>query len=232
MSRNYFVSDIHLGINNQKKEEKFLSFLSIIKEKDTLFILGDLFEYFLEYYTVIPKNCLKVLIKLKELQEKGVKVYYLGGNHDYGILKFLKREFNFIIGDKYFDLIIENKRVYISHGDFIDNSFLTKLSRLMTKNPINQFFYSFLHPDIGLPLAQFFIHFSRKKEGNLNLKEEFYNFAKEKITKEKYDIVVLGHLHIPTLIKIEKGYYLNTGDWVNNYTYGVIEKDLIELKKY
>lgn len=232
MSKNYFVSDIHLGINNQKREEKFLDFLSVIREKDSLFILGDLFEYFLEYYSVIPKNCLKVLMKLKELEEKGTKIYFLGGNHDYGILKFLRREFNFIIDDKYFDLIIEDKRVYIAHGDFIDSSLLTRISQFMTKNPINQFFYSFLHPDIGLPLAHFFIHFSRKKGGNISLKDAFYKFAEEKIIKENYDIVILGHLHIPVLIKIDKGYYLNTGDWIDNYTYGIIEKDLIELKKY
>lgn len=232
MKRNYFVSDIHLGINNKKSEEKFLSFLATIREEDSLFIIGDLFDYFLEYSSVIPKDCLKILTKLGELQQKGVKIYFLSGNHDYGISKFLKREFNFIIGEKYFDKIIENKRVYIAHGDFIDNSFLTRLSRFMTKNSLNQFLYSLIHPDIGLPLAHFFISFARKKGGNSNLKDAFYKFAREKILKENYDIVILGHLHIPTLIKIDKGYYLNTGDWINNYTYGVIEKDLIEVKKY
>lgn len=232
MSRNYFVSDIHLGINNQKREAKFLSFLSTIKEKDSLFIIGDLFEYFLEYNSVIPKNCLKVLIKLKELQERGTNIYFLGGNHDYGILRFIKREFNFIVGEKYFDLIIEDKKVYIAHGDFIDNSLLTKISQFMTKNCVSQFLYSFIHPDIGLSLAYFFIHFTRKKGGNLNLKSAFYKFAYEKIVKENYDIVILGHLHIPTLIKIGKGYYLNTGDWINNYTYGLIENGEIQLKKY
>ncbi len=232
MSRNYFVSDIHLGIDNKKREERFLSFLSTMKEGDSLFIIGDLFDYFLEYHSVIPKNCLKVLIKLTQLEERGVKIYFLSGNHDYGISKLLKREFNFIIGEKYFDKIIENKRVYISHGDFIDNSFLTRMSKFMTKNPINQFLYSFIHPDIGLPFSHFFISFVRKKGENSNLKDAFYKFAEEKILKENYDIVILGHLHIPVLIKIGKGYYLNTGDWINNYTYGIIEKDLIELKKY
>ncbi|MEO0130721.1 MAG: UDP-2,3-diacylglucosamine diphosphatase [candidate division WOR-3 bacterium] len=232
MRRYYFVSDIHLGINNKKREEKFLSFLSTMEEQDSLFIIGDLFEYFLEYYAVIPKNCLKVLMKLKELQEREIKIYILFGNHDYGLFKFIKREFNFIVGEKYFDLLIEDKKVYIAHGDFLDNALLTKISQFITKNPVNQFLYSFLHPDIGLPLAHFFIHFARKKGGNLNLKDAFYKFAEHKILKENYDIVILGHLHIPTLIKIGNGYYLNTGDWINNFTYGIFEKDLIQLKKY
>lgn len=232
MSRNYFVSDIHLGINSKERETKFLKFLSLLSPKDNLFILGDLFEFWLEYRLVIPKNSLKILMKLKELKDKGIEIYFLFGNHDYGLKNFLSKEFDFVIGEQFLDLNIEGKRVYIAHGDFIDDSFLTKVSQLMTKFKINRFLYSLIHPDIGLSLAHFFIHSTRIYGRDLTLKEAFYKFAENKIIKENYDVVILGHIHTPTLVKIGDGYYLNTGDWLINYTYGFIEGDNIELKKF
>jgi len=232
LRRNYFISDIHLGINSKEREAKFLKFLSLLLPKDNLFILGDLFEYWLEYRLVIPKNGLKILMKLKELKDKGIEIYFLFGNHDYGLKNFLSKEFDFILGEQYLDLNIEGKRVYIAHGDFIDNSFLTKVSQLMTKFKINQFLYSLIHPDIGLSFAHFFINSTRMCGRDLTLKEAFYKFAENKIMKENYDVVILGHIHMPTLVKIGKGYYLNTGDWLINYTYGFIEGDNIELKKF
>lgn len=232
MRRSYFVSDIHLGINSKEREERFLRFLSLLAPKDSLFIIGDLFEYWLEYRLVIPKNGLKILMKLDELKNKGIKIYLLFGNHDYGLKNFLSKEFSFIIGEKYLDLKIEGKKLYITHGDFIDNSFLTKISQLMTKINLYQFLYSLIHPDIGLSFAYFFINFTRICGKSLGLKKAFYKFAENKIINENYDVVILGHIHTPVLIKIDKGYYLNTGDWLMNYTYGLIEKDAIQLKKF
>ena len=65
----YFASDQHLGAQTPKaslhREKKFVAWLDTIKEDaGTIFLLGDLFDFWFEYKTVVPKGFVRVLGKL------------------------------------------------------------------------------------------------------------------------------------------------------------------------
>ena len=84
----YFISDAHLGIGAREeeraKERRLLEFLTFLQtDANQLFIVGDLFDTWIEYRTVIPKGFHRTLAKLGELTERGIAVHYLAGNHDY-----------------------------------------------------------------------------------------------------------------------------------------------------
>jgi UDP-2,3-diacylglucosamine hydrolase len=98
----YFISDLHLGLQSPEKEKAkenlFVDFIANIKnDADELFILGDLFDYWFEYKRVIQKGFVKTLAALQSLSEKGVKIHYLIGNHDFLHKNFFEEEIGAIL---------------------------------------------------------------------------------------------------------------------------------------
>jgi UDP-2,3-diacylglucosamine hydrolase len=240
----YFISDAHLSDNDWRDAEILLRFLATLNQKaQSLFILGDLFELCFRYRDRIPETNLKVLAALKKLRESGTAVYYILGNHDYWVKDFVKRDHSLfplatVDGDKggilsksYKTIDLDGKKVYVAHGDEIDRSFLTTLSRSILRSQSNPLVYLLLHPKIGLAYARWFEKLARNLAGSMGIIGKFESFAKKKI-EEEYDIVILGHIHKPICHKIGSGYYLNTGDWHEHYSYVVIEDSKPRLEKF
>ena len=97
MSKAYFISDAHLGLGSKEeerqKESRLIAFLDAIEEDASqLFIVGDLFDAWFEYRTVILKGFHRLLAKLDECTERGIAVHYLAGNHDFWMKDFFRDE--------------------------------------------------------------------------------------------------------------------------------------------
>ncbi len=230
MSRKYyFISDIHLGRKGQAGGA-ILSFLSSIKEEAKgLFIIGDLFDFWWEYRTVIPKDYFPFFFRLRELKERGIEVYFLPGNHDWTAGSFLERLG--VIVRREIATSLNGKMVFLTHGDFLDDSLLTTFSRFAYRFPLTRLLFSLLHPNFGLPLAKNFISISGGPAWVHHLEKRFIDFATEKI-RGGFFLVALGHIHTPCLEKVGDGYYLNTGDWLHHFTYGVLEGEEVGLKRW
>ena len=83
----YFASDQHLGAPTPEKsfprEKKFVALLNEVKkDAEAIFLLGDLFDFWFEYETVVPKGFVRVLGKLAEIRDSGIPIYFFVGNHD------------------------------------------------------------------------------------------------------------------------------------------------------
>lgn len=227
----YFISDVHLGRKGKENNRrKILSFLDSIKNDAAgLFILGDLFDFWWEYKTVMPKDNLDFFFLIKQLIGEGVKVYYLPGNHDRTAGRFFSN-FGVVVAKEITTLLFE-KPVFLIHGDFLDDSFLTTISRFAYRSPISRFLFSLLHPNLGIPLAKNFIGISGGPAWVKHLEKRFREFAERKI-REGFFLVGLGHIHKPCLEKIGEGYYLNPGDWLFHFTYGVLDEEGVKLKSW
>ncbi|MCB0721543.1 MAG: UDP-2,3-diacylglucosamine diphosphatase [Ignavibacteriae bacterium] len=235
----YFISDAHLGLGD-KTEEKFkesilVSFLDDIKEDaKELYIVGDLFDFWIEYKYVVPKGFYRFFAKLSELMDNGLKVYYLAGNHDFWRGNYFKDEFGIDILDEPFERVIEGKRFFIHHGDGLAyNDTGYKIVRAILRNKVCQFLYSLLHPTIGIGLAKGTssksrVHTSKK---DYSQKDGLRDFAKEKI-REGYNYVLMGHRHNPEMLSEGSGWYINLGDWMDNFTFGVFADGSFSLKRY
>jgi len=234
----YFISDVHLGFEeralDKKREDLLLGTLDVISvDCRTLVILGDLFDFWFEYKTVIPKIFYRTITKLYELKQKGIEILYLMGNHDFGHKNFFTEELGIEIINDDIETVFYGKKFYLSHGDgksFYDSvyNFLKKILR----NPISLYLYTKLHPDLGIKLAsgsskESRKHTSKKKFGEVEGMEQF---AGKKI-EEGFDYVVMGHRHKLIHKKIKNGFYVNLGDWFHEPHIGRFDGDKFELIK-
>ena len=239
MEEYYFISDLHLGFgskqNDREKEDIFLKFLDEIKETATeIFIVGDLFDVWIEYRQVVPKGHYRLLSKISELTDKGININYFAGNHDFWRGKYFYDEFGIIMIDNPVERIIEKKRFYISHGDglsYKDTGY--RILKRILRNKLCQFLYSWIHPDIGIWLARKTSAKSRDYTDvkDYSEKDGMRDFAIEKIT-EGYDYVILGHRHRPSIEKYKNGHYVVLGDWIKSFSYGRFKDGDFKLFKY
>jgi len=238
----YFISDVHLGLEDKNKEklkEKILlTFLDEVKKNAVeLFIIGDLFDYWIEYREVVPKGYYKIFAKFSELIDEGIKITYLAGNHDFWRGKYFKDEFGIEISDKPIERQINGKKFFLHHGDGLAyNDTGYKILKKILRSKVNQFLYSLVHPDIGIKLAKKSSHSSRfyTSAKDYSKNDGIKDYGIEKI-KEGFDYAIMGHRHRPQIISpsgFEGKFYINLGDWIFNFTYAVFRNENIELVKY
>lgn len=234
----YFFSDAHLGAETQQeeklKEKNLLAFLGQVKEDgDYLYILGDLFEFWFEYRNVMPKEHFDVLIKLKELAQKGVKTSYVAGNHDFWLGDFLPEQIGIQVSREPISAEHQGKRILLIHGDGLskkDRGY--RILKRILRNRTNMWLYRQLPPDLGIPLAKKVASLSRSHTSRKEYQfDDYLNFAREKI-EQGYDAVVMGHTHCPLMKDLGKGIYLNVGDWIENFTYGKLKGGKFFLEKF
>jgi len=240
----YFSSDNHLGAPNSSesiiREKLFVSWLDIIKkDAQVIFLLGDLFDFWFEYYKSVPKGFTRVLGKLSELSDSGIKIYFFVGNHDYWTRDYFQKEIGMEVLKKPTEFKINNKLFFIGHGDGLGpGDFKYKFLKRIFRNPLFIFLFRINYPWFGIPLGNFFSRKNKILSGN-NIKfiskenEILYHFCKKKLNVKHYDFFVFGHRHLP--LKIELGnnsYYFNTGDWINHYSFLHFKDDSLELKYF
>ena len=240
----YFSSDNHLGAPNYSdsliREKLFISWLDKIKtDAQVIFLLGDLFDFWFEYYKSVPKGFTRVLGKLAELSDSGIKIYFFVGNHDYWTRDYFQKEIGMEVLKKPTEFKINNKVFFIGHGDGLGpGDFKYKFLKRIFRNPLFIFLFRINYPWFGIPLGNFFSRKNKILSGN-NIKfkskenEILYHFCKKKLNIKHYDFFVFGHRHLP--LKIELGnnsYYFNTGDWINHYSFLHFKDDSLELKYF
>ena len=227
----YFISDAHIRTDNNYRAKLLIKFLRDIKSKMThLYILGDLFEFWFEYNLVFPKDYFKTLAALYNLIQDGKKIHYILGNHEVMIGDFLKN-FGFTVHSEKTILDINGKNVFLAHGNKIDKRLWITLWKGLLTSKLNHALYRLIHPDVGVFLAQGIAYLSRKQHHSSNLINQLENYARSKL--QEVDVVILAHSHIPVIKKFGSNkYYVNTGDWINNFSYVVIDKGKISLHYY
>ncbi|MCX6146984.1 MAG: UDP-2,3-diacylglucosamine diphosphatase [Candidatus Kapabacteria bacterium] len=234
----YFISDVHLGHLERKDDKQIenllLQLLSKIKSNcETLYIVGDLFDYWFEYNTVIPSYYYRTLTALSELCESGIKIEYIMGNHDFGHIRFFDEELGIKIYKTDIERTINNKKFYISHGDgkaYNDKGYL--LLRAVLRNPFAIKIFKMIQPDFGISLARGSSHKSRKHTDSKVYGENdgMTDFAKKKL-EEGFDYVVMGHRHKVIELKHSNGEYFNLGEWINNPTFGSFDGETFKILK-
>ena len=158
----YFASDNHLGAPTQEqsfpREKKFVAWLDVVKQDAAaIFLLGDLFDFWFEYKTVVPKGFTRTLGKLAEISDSGIPIYYFVGNHDLWMNGYFEEELNIPVYHKPKEFTFNDKTFFIGHGDGLgpgDKGF-KRMKKVFT-NPVAKWFYRWLHPDLGVRLAQYF----------------------------------------------------------------------------
>ncbi len=241
----YFASDNHLGAPTRKeslpREKKFVSWLNEIQEDaGAIFLLGDLFDFWMEYKQVVPKGFVRVLGKLAELTDAGLPIYFFVGNHDLWMNGYFEEELNIPVFHQPQEFIINDKSFLIGHGDGLgpgDTGY--KRMKKVFVHPVSKWLYRWVHPDIGIHVAQYLSVKNKTISGEEDVtflgedNEWLVQYSKKKLEEKEYDYFVFGHRHLPLEIELKPGVtYLNLGDWIQYYTYGVFNGKELRLEKY
>lgn len=240
----YFASDNHLGAPTRKdslpREKKFVAWLDSIKDDAAaIFLMGDLFDFWFEYKTVVPKGFTRTLGKLAELSDMGIPITYFVGNHDLWMNGYFEEELNIPVYHKPQQYLINGTSFFIGHGDGLgphDKGF-KRMKKVFT-NPLAKWFFKWLHPDLGVRLGQHLSVNNKIISGEADAKflgedkEWLILYAKRKLEEQQYDHFIFGHRHLPMEIKLnKKSTYTNLGDWISYFTYAVFDGEKLTLEK-
>jgi len=238
----YLLSDFHLGAPNAaaslEREKSVVAFLESIRhDAGRIIIAGDIFDFWFEYKKAIPRGFTRLLGKLAELTDSGIPVEVFVGNHDMWMRDYFQQELNIPV---YYEPKVyewNGKRFYIGHGDGLgpgDHGY--KFIKKIFHNPVCQWLFGWLHPDLGIGLANYFSRKSREKTGEADAeflgadKEWLIVYCKEVLAKEHYDYFIFGHRHYPIDFALNaQSRYINLGDWIRNFTYASFDGQDVQL---
>ena len=241
----YFASDQHFGAPTAKeslpREHKFVRWLEEVrKDAEAIFLLGDLFDFWFEYKKVVPKGFVRVLGKLAEIRDSGIPIYFFVGNHDLWMSDYFETELNIPVYHSPKEFTFNNKVFLIGHGDGLgpgDKGY-KRMKKVFT-NPFSKWLYGWLHPDIGVRLAQYLSVKNKLISGEEDVtflgddNEWLVQYAKRKLETKHYDYFLFGHRHLPMEVSVgENSKYINTGDWITHFTYAVFDTKELTLKHY
>tara|TARA_R110002049_G_scaffold16388_12_gene65363 strand:+ start:1729 stop:2592 length:864 start_codon:yes stop_codon:yes gene_type:complete len=220
------ISDVHLGTRGCHAKELLKYMKSIRPEK--VILNGDIIDIWQFKKSYFPKAHMQVIKQIADWMAKGVKIYYVTGNHDEMLRKF--------VGFKMGSLKIVNKvvlkldgtKVWFFHGDVFDVTM--QHSKWLAKLGANGY-------DLLIIINRLVNHISEKLgRGKISLSKRIKNSVKSAVKfvndfetvaadiaiMNEYDYVVCGHIHQPEMREISNGkgsvMYLNSGDWVENLT--------------
>jgi UDP-2,3-diacylglucosamine hydrolase len=241
----YFLSDFHLGVpdaaTSLQREKLIVQFLDTIKEDaHTIFLVGDMFDFWFEYRKVVPKGHVRLLGKLAELSDAGVQLHFFVGNHDMWVKNYFQQELNMPVYFKPQVFTFNNTSFYIAHGDGLgpgDHGY--KMMKKVFRSPVCQWLFSVLPPAIGVGLAHYFS--GKSRGGPAHSEEKFLGeekewlliYSREILQKEKHHFFVFGHRHLPIDYRLTtESRYINLGEWMNFCTYAVFDGTDMELKSF
>ncbi|HAN00738.1 MAG TPA: UDP-2,3-diacylglucosamine hydrolase [Marinilabiliales bacterium] len=239
----FFVSDVHLGHPSLEtarwREHLFVQWLDEIKpHAEAIYLVGDIFDFWYEYRKVVPRGFVRTLGKLAELTDAGIPIHFFTGNHDVWVFDYLPKETGVVVHREPITQELKGKKFYIAHGDGLGPGDLNYklLKRIFTSKTL-QWLFSRLHPNFSLWLAHSWSNSSRDAKGiqaegfNGEEKELIYLHAKKVLSKSYFDYMVFGHRHLMLDLPLGESRFINLGDWLYHFSYGVFDGRTFELKQ-
>ncbi len=241
----YFASDFHLGVpthaTSLEREKKIVRWLDEVKhDAAEIYLVGDIFDFWFEYKTVVPRGFVRLLGKMAEISDSGIPLHIFTGNHDMWIFDYLPKEIGATLYREPIQREYNGKKFYIGHGDGLgpgDKGY--KFIKKVFASKVCQWLFARLHPNFGVGMANYWSGKSRKvnrEKDEVFLgedKEWLVIFCKEVLEKEHFDYFVFGHRHMPLNIRLnDNSHYINLGDWIGHFTYAAFDGEKLELKTY
>ncbi len=241
----YFLSDFHLGApdfqQSLAREKRLVKFLDqIAEDAAAIFVVGDLFDFWYEYKSVVPKGFVRILGKLASLTDNGIPIYFFVGNHDMWMSGYFEKELNIPVYFKEMPFEFNGKKFLIGHGDGLgpgDHGY--KFIKKIFRNRVCQWFFGIIHPSIGIGLANYLSRKSRAATGQTDehfLGEEnewLITYCKDVLQHQYFDYFIFGHRHLPIDFALPtSSRYINLGDWLRYDSYAVFDGENIQLQYF
>ena len=240
----YFASDFHLGTgtiaDQREREARLVRWLDFIKtDAAEVFLMGDVFDFWFEYKTVVPKGYIRFLGKLAELADAGVKLYFFKGNHDMWMFDYFPRELDAAIISDELEIERNGKKFYLHHGDGLgpgDNFY--KILKKIFRSKFCQWLFARIHPNLGVGIANYWSSHSRianekKEDLKPGQQEWLINYSNDLLKTNFYDYLIFGHRHSPLDVQLTlESRYINLGEWMFHNTYAVFDGETLKLEYF
>ncbi len=234
----FIISDAHLfpeGTPHPGRETlfRFLHELAGTEPK-TLWILGDLFDFWFEYSTVIPAGYGGVLCRLRALSDAGWTMNFIPGNHDWWVGKHFSGETGMtILRQTPLRVDLGGTTAVLAHGDGLGRGdWGYRAFKPVLRAGISRFSYSLLHPTPAAAFAMLFSDTSRKylRKKVRVIPRHLSEWAGKQLAN--CDLVVAGHTHVPSFSPMAGGVFVSLGDWISSFTYLKVEEGIPSLERF
>lgn len=234
-----FVSDMHFGKGPRAQErEKEAALISCLQAQadavDHLYLLGDVFDGYIEYRHLVPKGFVRFQALLAEWTDRGVPVTYLLGNHDPWHRDYFEQELGVQLVPEALTVEHDGLRLHLTHGDAQASTHPAYAwVRPLLRHPWAMGLYRSLLPaDWGLGLARSVSHALHDPEPDPVVINALAAYAQETLGGEAVDAVLMGHSHEPALQQWDAGVYLNTGNWYEKRTLARLDEGTLGLCRW
>lgn len=234
-----FLSDAHLGAESREREAsreaRLHSFLGALPGRaSSLVIVGDLFDFWFEYRTAIPRRAFTTLAALQRLREAGIDIQYLNGNHDFWLGAFMRETLGIRTTDQPVVVEQQGRRLWVHHGDgLVGGDLGYRVLKKVIRSPLSIGLYQWLHPDFGIPLAHAVSRWSRRSRGHGPLRaERLWREIAEPRFAEGFDGVLVGHFHHVHEQRENGREFFVLGDWIDHFTYAELEEGKLSLRTW
>lgn len=239
----YFISDAHLGSrlveNPREHEMRLVNWLDKVQhDAQAIYMLGDMFDFWFEYKTVVPKGFVRFLGKMAELVDKGIEIHYFTGNHDIWMFGYLEQEVGVTVHHNNEVVDILGKKFFLAHGDGLfteDKKF--GFIRKIFHSSLAQKLFRLVPPQLGQNFGyawsksnrEKILHIENKYQGEDN--EVIVKFAKQYIENHEVDFLVFGHRHIELDLELKNGSrVVILGDFISIFSYAVFDGENFSLE--
>mgnify|MGYP002622964650 CR=1 FL=1 len=236
----YFLSDSHLGsrLNEQPQvlQQRFIDCIrSMSRDAEAVFFLGDIFDFWCEFYygrAGKPHGYDEVLDALRELTTH-CPVHFFIGNHDLWTFGWLAQRTGMTVHYEPLDVTLHGKRCFLAHGDgLVRTDRKYTFLRGLFHNPVAQFLFRLVPPAWGNRLGYAWAAASRRKhmqEPNIyrgeNVEEQMV-FAKQNEQTDHYDYYIFGHRHLEMQLLLSGGAQVCViGDFCDHQQYASIDDE-------
>jgi UDP-2,3-diacylglucosamine hydrolase len=232
----YVISDIHLGHASDAVERSLVAFLrSLPGRAGSLVINGDLFEFWFEWKSVVPKSAVRVLAALMDLRDAGLPMMMLAGNHDcWGGDVLRDAGLDFQLGP--WEGSLGGWRARVHHGDGLrarEDRGYRVLRDTVLRNRLAIRAFRALHPDWASRLALGSSQTSRNYQPRDHGSGLHAVAARELASHPDLELLIYGHSHVAALERMPSGnVYANAGSWLDAPTYLVATPDRIVMREW
>jgi UDP-2,3-diacylglucosamine hydrolase len=234
-----FMADSHFRSREvpgeTERRRRFVRVLQDQPDDSTLILLGDIFDFYFEYRSVVGKRFMDLFKALLDCRYRGVSIHFIGGNHDYWVGDFITDELGISVHEDELLIASQGRRIVCAHGDLImprDTGY--KVLKTIIRNRLVIGVSRWIHPDIMDAIARGVATGSRRVS-KAPQKERAYQMAElahREFFERGNDIFVMGHVH-HALHDVRDGHeFLLVGDWIESFTYGKLRDGQMSLERF
>lgn len=240
--KTYFASDFHLGLaagtDPHEREQRVTAWLDRVSaDAGSIWLLGDVFDFWWEYRKVIPKGFTRFLGRLSALTDRGIEVHIFTGNHDMWMKGYLSEECGVIIHHEPYETTIGGGHFYLAHGEGLGSrSIGGRLLFGLFRNPLARLLFSAINPRWGVAIGHAWSKSSRLAK---HVSLPFMGEEKEDLIRHTRKVVaggstaryfIYGHRHLPLTFDEDGRRMIILGDWFScRESYAVFDGEKLEL---